>query len=645
MIRVVGRVRRVLGCFLFVVLIAGQGHSQISPGPLSKAHESLSGSLNCTKCHDLRSRATKLKCMECHSEIRQRVQNGRGMHAVWLPAGATSNHCVSCHGEHGGADLPLIHWEPKREAMDHSKTGFPLTGRHATADCNNCHKSANILPSERTSIVIKDLDHSYLGLSRNCVSCHADEHRGQLGTNCATCHTAAAWRPAPLFNHAASRFPLTGAHVTVSCDKCHAAIADAKPYIKYVGLSFDKCATCHADPHKSNFTARCQSCHNTTSWTRDVRLIDFDHSTTRFPLLGKHRTVVCSDCHKDTDFKAPVGHAKCMDCHNPDPHKGQFENRAGKGECAHCHTADGWKPSLFGVKDHATSAYPLVGKHTSVECAKCHIPAGTDTIFKVKFAHCIDCHHDAHDAQFAKAPYENRCESCHTVNDFKRSKFTIAMHHDTRFPLDGAHAVVPCNDCHKEGADRRLDKVLPFQFKDLSCTACHMDPHRGEFNDRMAEKKVNGTRMGCEACHNAASWKNASGFDHAKTEFPLLGAHSAAACTACHLIPTGAHLVVFKGVSTNCEDCHTDTHAGQFAKNDKTQCKNCHNSERWTPSTFDHDERTSFPLTGGHANVPCNACHKQTRLVGGHAKIIYSLAPNRCVSCHATPNTHSADTP
>jgi hypothetical protein len=639
--RLVGPARHVLGCFIFVALIAAQGNSQISPGPLSKAHESLSGSLKCTKCHDLGSRATKLKCMECHGEIRQRVEKRKGMHAVWLPPGAGSDDCVSCHHEHSGADFPLIRWQPNREAMDHSQTGYPLTGRHATADCNDCHNAAHILPSERTSIMITDLDHSYLGLSRDCASCHPDEHRGQLGTNCAACHTTAAWRPAPAFNHAASKFPLTGAHITVSCDKCHATVAGAKPYIKYVGLSFDNCSACHTDPHKSSLTARCQSCHNTTSWTRGVRPSGFDHSS-HFPLLGKHRTVACSDCHTEPDFKAPVAHTKCMDCHNPDPHKGQFDARAAKGECAECHTVDGWKPSSFGVKEHATSAYPLLGKHAGVECTKCHIPAGTDTIFKVTFAQCLDCHQDAHDGQFAKAPYQNRCESCHTVNDFHLSKFTIAMHRDTRFSLDGAHAVVPCSDCHKEGADGRHDKILPFIFEDHSCTACHMDPHRGEFKEQMAERSANGTQLGCEACHNAQSWTDISGFDHSKTAFPLLGAHRVVACAACHLVTVGTDGVVFKGAATNCGDCHVDVHGEQFAKEHKTQCKDCHNPERWAPSTFDHDKRTSLPLTGGHADVSCDACHKQTRLVNGHPVIIYSLAPNKCVDCHATPKTQSA---
>jgi hypothetical protein len=161
-----------------------------------------------------------------------------------------------------------------------------------------------------------------------------------------------------------------------------------------------------------------------------------------------------------------------------------------------------------------------------------------------------------------------------------------------------------------------------------------MDPHHGSFNDRMAEKSANGTPLGCAACHNVNSWIDAKGFDHSATSFPLAGAHRAVACSACHIGPPGGGETVFKGTATSCEACHMDPHAGQFAKDKKTDCKDCHNSERWQPSTFDHDARTSFPLAGGHAGLACDACHKQTQLSANNAVVIYRLAPTKCADCH-----------
>jgi hypothetical protein len=180
----------------------------------------------------------------------------------------------------------------------------------------------------------------------------------------------------------------------------------------------------------------------------------------------------------------------------------------------------------------------------------------------------------------------------------------------------------------------RTDKILPFHFADMACTACHKDVHNGEFKDRMAQSRADDTPLGCEACHGTRSWADVNGFDHSKTKFPLLGAHRAVKCGACHKVPIGAKEVQFKGTPQACEACHKDVHAGQFVKAGKTPCADCHNSQRWVPSTFDHDKRTHFPLTGGHANVACDKCHMQTRLVADKPVIIYKQASSKCSDCH-----------
>jgi hypothetical protein len=222
------------------------------------------------------------------------------------------------------------------------------------------------------------------------------------------------------------------------------------------------------------------------------------------------------------------------------------------------------------------------------------------------------------------------------VRDWHRSLFTIAQHRNTHFALTGAHAAVPCADCHKAGAAGRKDKILPFRFEDRTCTACHADPHHGEFKDRQAQRRADGTPLGCEACHNVRSWIDVNGFDHSKTKFPLLGAHRVVQCGACHKAPVGTRQVQFKGTSQICEDCHKDAHAGQFAKAKKTPCADCHDSQRWVPSIFNHDTRTHFPLQGGHANVACDKCHKQTTLVEGKPVILYKQVLSKCVDCHGS---------
>jgi hypothetical protein len=615
--------------------------AQISPGPLAKAHQSLSGATNCTKCHDLARGPSQLKCLECHTEIRERVVNKRGLHATFVGTNPTGQECAKCHSDHNGVNFNMVHWEPNRESLDHSKTGYPLEGKHAGVACEKCHKAENISPASRTGIQVKDLNHTYLGLSRDCVSCHTDEHRGQVGTDCARCHTLSGWKPASKFNHAASKYPLTGAHEKVDCVKCHAMVQDAKPYVKYTGLSFDKCTGCHVDVHKGAFTGTCQSCHNTSSWTRVAQMQGFDHSKTKFPLLGKHKTVTCSDCHNKGDFKTPVAHDKCEDCHK-DVHHGEFRARKDGGKCEACHTEDNWKPSTFGVKEHAATKYPLEGLHVTVTCDDCHIPKGPkgqDTDFRITATLCKDCHEDIHKGQFAAAPALNRCETCHNLKNkgWRPAIFALAKHKDTRFPLTGGHIAVPCADCHRAVPKGSVTPVK-YKFEDRSCTVCHDDPHRGEFRAVMDVRRSNGSNAGCEACHTTVKWSEMSRFDHAATKFPLTGAHRGVACVDCHRPPAmelTLKNVDYKAAPKLCTGCHEDVHANQFvARKDSADCSGCHGAARWKPSQFDHNKQSTYPLDGAHINVPCLDCHKLTHEVAGKSVVFYKPAPTQCKDCH-----------
>src|SRR5271157_1033751 len=348
---------------IFLLGLLTPAWAQISPGPLSQPHQSLTGTTNCAACHKFGSGAT-LKCVECHAEIGTRVAAHKGLHATYNIPQGSSKECARCHSEHNGEDFPLIKWDTK--TFDHKLTGYVLEGKHAGVACARCHTADHIAPAERATIKMKNLSRSFLGLSQACVACHEDQHKGRLGANCIPCHNYSDWKTVAVgqFDHSKTRFPLTGMHAPVKCEKCHTPGADGKP--RYTGIPFAKCSDCHADLHHGSFPQGCETCHTTESWKR-ISLAavgrNFDHAKTKYPLLGKHATVDCARCHAGGDFKKPVAFATCMDCHKVDPHNGQFAKRRGGAECASCHTVDGFKPSTFTAKDHTTSAYPLEGKH------------------------------------------------------------------------------------------------------------------------------------------------------------------------------------------------------------------------------------------------------------------------------------------
>lgn len=625
--------------------------AQISPGPLSRAHQSLEGTIQCAGCHKLGGGQPVFRCLDCHREIASRLASNRGLHATY-GLGVSSQGCAKCHSEHNGRDFPLLKWNPS--GLDHQQTGYVLEGKHASLACNRCHNAEHVAAAERNSIKVRDLNQTYMGLASACSSCHQDAHSGRLGANCQQCHGFNDWAAIPgKLDHSRTRYPLTGAHQPVACQKCHTAGPDRKP--RFVGLAFGKCSDCHADPHRGAFAQQaCASCHNTGGWKRiSVAALNsnFDHAKTRYPLLGKHQQVECSQCHANGDFKKPLAFQTCTACHK-DSHDGQFARRADRGECASCHTVDGFKPSTYGVNEHSRSAYPLEAKHAAVQCAKCHIPRGRDTQYRMKFSRCLDCHQDEHQGQFAAVPYLNRCEQCHTLNGYRPSTYSLMQHGKSRFVLSGGHAAVACGDCHKKASDAAAAPAR-YRMDDRSCTACHADPHNGQFSGRMRQALADGTPAGCEACHSTRSWKDLARFDHATTKFALTGSHRAVACIDCHkpenLETTLLH-VKFTAAPAECHQCHADVHGGQFARADAvTLCDSCHNSAKWKPSLFDHDTQTTFQLQGVHKNVRCEGCHKLTRVVSEQPVLFYKPTARECAACHGPEvlktNTGKSDEP
>jgi hypothetical protein len=624
------------GALLLLFFSCPMTPAQISPGPLARAHQSLSGNENCTKCHELSTSAPTFRCLECHREIAEEIQLNKGLHATFPRLAAPGASCVKCHSDHNGADFQMVHWTPTEQGFDHGKTGFVLEGKHTGVSCRACHTAQHISARARVILAGKDLNQTWLGLSTSCGSCHRDVHEGRFGSNCASCHSTADWKTAEFdtrtFDHSRTPFPLTGEHRRVACNSCHTPGEDGRP--RYEGLKFAYCADCHRDPHKREFKQSCEECHNTTSWTQTDFVQKFDHSKTSFPLRGKHQQVPCLKCHEGGDFKTPIAHTSCADCHKPDPHGGQFAQRADGGRCESCHNDEGWSPSTFSVADHAKTGFPLVFPHQKVACALCHVPEGNKTRFKLSFALCTDCHRDEHGGQFAGAPWRNHCEKCHDGPTFKTSSYTLEKHQRSDFPLTGGHEAVPCNQCHKPATG---SQVTLYHFGNLSCTTCHEDVHKGQFAQRMAVLGGAGKPLGCLACHSTTEWKDLAKFDHSRTGFPLLGSHRAATCAECHRPPnlelTMVH-VRFAEAPTRCSGCHENPHAGQFGQR-ADDCAGCHDTNKWRPSLFDHDS-TAFPLKGGHENVACSACHTLRKPVAGKLVLFYKPTPTRCEACHGS---------
>ncbi len=595
--------------------------AQISPGPLSEAHTALEGVSNCTQCHGSGQDIVADKCLSCHVEIKEEINSSHGFHFE-----NRAIACVSCHVEHLGRDAKITKFDEKH--FDHSKTGFVLAGAHQPLQCEQCHTTKNIKNADLKKKLAEHPHKTYQGLSPQCSSCHADRHNGTVGTQCQLCHGTKSWSPAVAFDHKNTKFALAGRHAQVKCTDCHAGIATKSPTqpVLFATKSFEDCTPCHASPHGRRFSDQtCRSCHTPAGWSV---VVSFDHSTTKFPLVGEHGRVACEKCHTQMNNKrnkvvsfATLSYNDCTPCHKS-PHNARFNAR----ECKSCHIPSAWVTLVTERFDHALTGYRLEGKHGLVKCEQCH-KTTLGTQFSAKFLissrNCTDCHEDYHNGQF-KAKYSNNCAVCHTVQGFVPSTFSIERHQSSEFTLTGAHIATPCVECHK----KEEHNEQTFVFASFRCESCHEDFHKGQFRKEMMAHS-------CAQCHSTTGWKMTF-FDHSKTGFPLVGKHKSVACSDCHkeIIVHGVKQVQYQGLSTKCESCHKDAHFAQFADRGQTVCASCHSSVDWHALLFNHETQSTFHLTGAHKNVPCGSCHKEEK-VGSVSFVRYKPLDATCESCHA----------
>ena len=550
-------------------LAGAQGvESILAPGKVIQGHAKLED--DCKQCHIRFDRnAQSMLCRDCHKDVGADVRSRTGFHGRLKPQA-----CNACHTDHKGRDTQIAGFDKKK--FDHTQTDFVLHGKHQPLACEKCHAVGK----------------KYREASTQCSVCHLkdDKHKGSLGAKCADCHNDTSWKEAK-FDHGATRFALTGKHASVKCDACHKA-----GNYKNAPLA---CVGCHkkdddsAKGHKGQFGEKCESCHGVNLW----KPATFSHDTdTKYVLRGKHRTTACTVCHTGNLYRIKLSQT-CLACHAKDD---KHKESLGK-DCASCHGERNWKePASF---NHDQSSFPLLGKHSKVECKNCHKSA----MFKEAPRECIGCHKkdDKHNATLGE-----KCTDCHLESDWKTTAGRFS-HDRTKFVLRNGHAkaTVKCMACHKD--------LSSFRKTPLECYSCHKkdDKHEGQAG------------TACQTCHSDQSWR-VEKFNHALTRFPLTGRHVPAPCKSCHQTSR------FKDAARDCFSCHQkeDKHKQKLG----VRCESCHNTRSWTLWDFNHDKRTKYPLDGAHVKVACESCHTQEAPKGKDAAPV----GGNCLACHRKDDVH-----
>lgn len=590
---------------VIAVMVPGIASAQVlSPGPLSQAHANIEGDDDCAKCHESGNKVVARLCLDCHKDLGAEVAAGRGLHGKQYKA----QSCDSCHVEHVGRNTKLIRWPGGAMGkLDHALVGWTLDGGHAKVACLKCHT--------RTSPQRKP---QFVGTRDACAGCHKDPHAGRFGAECKQCHAATGWKAfeRAQFDHKLARFPLTGKHTDVACEKCHTAAPQ-----KWQPVAFATCEACHADPHKGQMKPKpCTECHDTGGWQSGADKIRGNHP--KLSLANGHAKVACKSCHDRGNNKPPSKGGKCEACHRP-VHLAGFPTR-----CEGCHGSIKWLglPDGVGRDSHAKTRYPLAGKHLAVACAKCHPSSRSPAqrFRQLTFGACTACHGDLHKGEFA-ARGGGECAQCHTVAGFAPTTFGVAEHARTAFALDGKHVAVPCGSCHGGARPR-----VAFAVAKRACLDCHANPHGAQFDKEIAAG-------GCARCHTTFDFHVAK-IDH--STWPLAGAHTRTPCTACHgEHQKGAQAAAYRGIPRECEGCHDDIHAGQFRQTAPVKgCRTCHDPGSFKiAGTFAH-AATGFALEGKHQPLGCDKCHATAVLRNGSTAVRWRLGYRQCKDCHANPH-------
>ena len=298
---------------------------RVSPGAVTAVHGRVSDiedGQNCSICHGGWGTSMTSACAECHEPISQQIDQSRGLHGS-LPADVVPQNCALCHSEHHGPDYSMVNaltfslaGIPDVDEFDHARIGWEMAGGHLELQCTECHEHADSAPLPAGAL-------RFLGLAKDCSTCHDDPHEGAMRTSCIECHSQDAFDAQHSLGHEA-HLPLVGGHAGLDCRACHekdTPQALEATYRRGSRSSARACADCHESPHASAFEAdvaarlelpravSCVACHahEDPSWSTIGEDLDIAlHAASGFSLTAPHAELSCGACHATPD--APVSY-------------------------------------------------------------------------------------------------------------------------------------------------------------------------------------------------------------------------------------------------------------------------------------------------------------------------------------------------
>jgi hypothetical protein len=298
-----------------------------------------------------------------------------------------------------------------------------------------------------------------------------------------------------------------------------------------------------------------------------------------------------------------------------------------------------------GVLNRLLAPGPLIGGHKDLEgsdCLKCH-----DAGKGIPDAKCLDCHKELKVFVTEKRGFHGltkqtciQCHSDHQGRNYESVKIeekTFEHGKMTGYNLDGKHAEIKCQDCHKDKRKNKFLRPTDIRYfgKAKTCLSCHKKDDIHYFKGTYASKD-------CSACHGLKSWKEQLSFDHERDgKYKLEGKHKTTKCIDCHRPDKKKQIWLYKWPklqAQKCLTCHQDQHQNKLSpKYRNGNCVECHSFQDWKLPKFDH-EKVGYKLNFKHAETKCVDCHKQPAVAQNKKSepknFIWTGLKKACLSCH-----------
>ena len=270
------------------------------------------------------------------------------------------------------------------------------------------------------------------------------------------------------------------------------------------------------------------------------------------------------------------------------------------GDCATCHTADGWtplrKPLPFDHRAPASRWWPRTPRPAAATATRAWSsrrwapPAPTAT------------------ATRTAARSGPECDACHMPESWTNRREVFRVHTRTRFPLLAAHAAARLRGLPPRPAAARVRGHSP--------TECAALPSWPDYRPRRAIPTTSGSASR-GACGSPS--RGAEGDVRRARRAPRARPHAQVPPLPQRL---RGHAAPVRGLPPRRLRSHARTRPPRRRVLDHV--RGLPQRRRWPPATFDH-ELSRFPLTGAHARRRVHAVPRG-RTLRGHA--------DDCVSCH-----------